>query len=121
MSDWGLINAAGRWPERGAIVATSATIRRSELHGDAAAVTWPRTGAILDEDGALLIKVDVVGPARHGRVLFGEVDEPAALLDYTFGHGCRDVMLCLDGAPVEGWLGTSWEGCRRTWWIELNE
>ena len=102
-------------------MATSATIRRSEPRLDAPAITWPRTHAILDADGAFLTDVDVVGPPRYGRILLGEVAEPAALLDYVFGHGCRDVMLDLGGAPVAGWLGTSWEGCRRSWWIEIDE
>jgi hypothetical protein len=100
-------------------VATSATIRRSEPLLTVPAITWPRPAAILDADGAPLTVVDVVGPARGGRILLGDVDEPTALLDYCFGHGCRRVMLSLGDAPVDGWLGTSWEGSRRSWWIEV--
>jgi hypothetical protein len=101
-------------------VATSATIRRSESLLAAPTITWPRTATILDADGARLTEVDVAGPARGGRILLGGVQEPAALLGYCFGHGCRQVMLGLDDGPVDGWLGTSWEGSRRRWWIEVD-
>lgn len=83
-------------------------------------MTWPQTGAILDIDGRLLTEVDVAGPPRGGRIMLGDVDEPAALLGYVFGHGCRHVMLSLGNGPVDGWLGTSWEGSRRSWWLETD-
>jgi len=102
-------------------VATSATIRRSEPLPVAPAITWPRTVALLDADGAFLSDVDVPGPPWGGRLLLGDADEPAALLDYYFGHGGRQAMLSLDGAPMTGWLETCWGGSRRSWWIELDE
>lgn len=102
-------------------MATSATIRRSEPLLTAPAITWPRTAAILDVDGRLLTEVDVVAPPRDGRIMLGDVDEPAELLDYVFGRGERRAMLSLGDPPVDGWLGTSWEDSRRSWWIELDE
>jgi hypothetical protein len=101
-------------------VATSATIRRSEPQLDASVLTWPRIAAILDADGALLTAANVTGPPRGGRVLLDDVAEPGALLDYVFGHSCRHVVLSLGDAPVEGCLGTSWEGCRRSWWLDVD-
>ncbi len=100
---------------------TSATIRRSEPQAVAPTITWPLTVALLDSDGAYLTDVDVPGPPWGGRLLLGDVDEPAALLDYCFGYGGRQAMLSLDGAPVDGWLGTRWEGSHRSWWLDLNE
>ena len=100
---------------------TSATIRRSEPQAVAPTVTWPHTVAILDADGAYLTEADVSGPPRGGRLWFGDVDEPAALLDYCFGHGSRQVMLSLDGTPATGWLETRWEGHRRSWWLDLDD
>jgi hypothetical protein len=41
--------------------------------------------AILDVDGVLLSEVDVHGTPGGGRLSFGDVHEPAALLDYYFG------------------------------------
>jgi hypothetical protein len=102
-------------------VVTSATIRRSEPHPDAPAIIWPRTAAILDADGRLLTEVDAAGPPRGGRVFLNNVDKPAALLDYCFGHGCRRVMLSLGDAALDGWLGTRWEGSFRSWWLEVDE
>jgi hypothetical protein len=76
--------------------------------------------AILDADGAPLSDVDVLGPPDSGRLWFGDVHEPAALLDYYFGQGGRQLMLCFDGGMVEGWLETHWEHSRRIWWLELD-
>jgi hypothetical protein len=100
---------------------TSATIRRTEPQPTAPAITWPRPAAILDADGAQLSEVEVLGPPRDGRLSFGDVHEPAALLDYYFGHGRRQLMLSFDGGTVEGWLETHWEGSHRSWWLELDE
>jgi hypothetical protein len=102
-------------------VATSATIRRSEPLPAAPTITWPRTAAILDVDGARLTDVDVVGPPRAGRILLGDAAESSALLDYVFGHGRRHVVLSFGDGALDGRLGTSWEGSRRSWWIELDQ
>ena len=102
-------------------MATSATIRRSEPQRVAPTITWPRTVALLDSDGAFLTDVDVPGPACGGRLLLGDVNEPSALLDYYFGHGGRQVMLSLDDAPIAGWLETCWGGSGRSWWLDLTE
>lgn len=102
-------------------MATSTTLRCSEPLLATSAITWPPTVAILDADGALLAEVDIAGPPRAGRILVGDASEPSALLDYVFGHGCHEVMLILDDGPVAGWLGTSWKGSRRRWWIDVGE
>jgi hypothetical protein len=75
---------------------------------------------ILDLDGALLSEVDVLGPPHDGRLSFGDVYEPAALLDYYFGSGERWLMVHIAGNTVEGWLETRYEGGERTWWIEID-
>jgi hypothetical protein len=99
---------------------TSATIRRSDLQTPAPSITWPRVAAILDADGAPLAEVGLLGPPHGGRLVFGEVSEPAALLDDYFGIGGRQTMLHFDGGAVWGWLETRWEGCHRRWWLELD-
>ncbi len=76
--------------------------------------------AILDSDGVHLTDVDVPGPPRGGRLVFGDVEEPAALLDYRFGHSDRQVMLFLHDVRIDGWLETRWDGGRRSWWLELD-
>jgi hypothetical protein len=96
------------------IVVASATIQRSEPRTAAPGITWPTAVAILDSDGVHLTDVDVPGPPRSGRLLFGDIDEPAALLDYCFGHSDRQVMLFLHDVLVDGWLETRWEGGRRS-------
>src|SRR6185295_10032459 len=84
-------------------------------------ITWPRAATILDIDGALLSEADVLGPPHDGCLSFGDVHEPAALLDYYFGHGGRQVMLRSDGGTVAGRLETRYEGSQRSWWLELDE
>lgn len=74
-------------------MAASGLIRRSEPQPTAQVRTWPRTAAILDEDGQPLTSVDVLGPPRDGRLQFGDVREPAALLDQYFGRGAEIVMV----------------------------
>jgi hypothetical protein len=101
-------------------VVTSTTIRRSDPRPAPPTITWPRPASILDADGASLSEVEVLGPPHDGRLLFGEVHEPAALLDYYFGHGGRQTMLRFDCDTVEGWLETRWEGSQRQWWLELD-
>src|SRR3954447_769125 len=64
---------AGWRSERGTIVVTSAPIRRSEPQPTSPAITWPQTAAILDADGVHLTDVDVFGPPRFERLLFGDV------------------------------------------------
>ena len=98
----------------------SALTRRSEPQPIAPAKTWPRAATVLDPDGAQLTDVDVLGPPRGGRVLFGDVWEPAALLDQYFGRGAQIVMLSLDDAVMVGRLGTCWECSHRSWWLDLD-
>jgi hypothetical protein len=100
------------------IVVASATIQRSEPQTAAPGITWPTVVAILDSDGKHLTDVDVPGPPRGGRLLLGDVEEPAALLDYCFGYSDRQVMLVLRDVLIDGWLETRWEGGRRSWWLE---
>jgi hypothetical protein len=52
--------------------------------------------------------------------VFGDVYEPAALLDYYFGIGGRQTTIHFDGCVVRGWLGTRWAGSQRQWWLELD-
>jgi hypothetical protein len=99
----------------------SATTRKSESHPVALAITWPCTAAIVDADGTPLSAVDVLGPPSGGRVSFGDIDEPAALLDFYFGRGGRQLVLRFDGDSLEGRLETHWEGSQRTWWFELSD
>lgn len=99
---------------------TSPTLQRNDLRPVTPTITWPRAAAILDADGAPLSEVEVIGPPRDGRLLFGDVDEPAALLDYYFGSGGRQTMLRFEGETVEGWLETHWVGSTRTWWLEVD-
>jgi hypothetical protein len=100
---------------------TSATIRQSESHPATLAIIWPRTAAILDTDGTPLSEVDVLGPPSGGRLSFGDIDEPAALLDFYFGHGGRQLVLRFDDDTIEGRLETHWEGSQRSWWFELGD
>jgi hypothetical protein len=76
---------------------------------------------VRDVDGAYLSDALVSGTQQGSRLVLDDVVESSALLDYYFGHGGRQVMLSVDGAPADGWLETSWEGCRRSWWLELDE
>jgi hypothetical protein len=99
----------------------SATNRQSEPHPVAPAITGPRTATILDLDGTPLSDVDVLGPPDDGRLAFGDIDEPAALLDYYFGQSGRQLVLRFDDDAVEGRLETQWEGSQRTWWFELSD
>jgi hypothetical protein len=98
----------------------SATIRHPAPQPTAPTITWPRVATILDADGMLLSEVDVLGPPHDGRLSFGDVQEPAALLDYYFGCGGRRPMLRIDCDTVEGWLETRYEGGQRSWWLELD-
>jgi hypothetical protein len=102
-------------------VVTSATIRSSEPHPVASPIDWRQTATILDTDGARLTDCDVRGPPQGKRLLLGDVNEPAALLSYYFGHGGRKVLLSLGNDVIEGWLETRWEGNRRGWWLDLTE
>ena len=99
---------------------TSATIRHSDPRPAPPTITWPRPAAILVPDGASLSEVVLLGSPHDGRLLFGEVNEPAALLDYYFGIGGRRITIHVDGCVVRGWLETRWEGSHRTWWLELD-
>jgi|SRR3954463_1849529 hypothetical protein len=99
---------------------TTAPTRPSEAQQIAPAKTWPRAATVLDSDGAQLTNVDVLGAPRDGRVLFGDVWEPAALLDQYFGRGAQIVMLTLDDAVMVGRLATCWDRGHRSWWIELD-
>ena len=99
---------------------TSATIRRSEPQPGASVILCPCAAVILDADGAPLSGVDVLEPIEEGSLPFGAVEEPAALLDYCFGRGKRQIMLSFESGVVEGWLETRWEGGDRSWWLELG-
>jgi len=99
----------------------SATIQRNKPRPTVSTITWPRAATILDTDGVLLSEVDVLGPPLDGRISFGDVHEPSALLDYFFGYGGRRPMLHIDGDIVEGRLHTNYEGSQRSWWLELDE
>lgn len=100
---------------------TSEAIRSSEPRRAAPTITWPQTVTVRDVDGAYLSDALVSAVQQGGRLVLDDVVEPSALLDYYFGQGGRQIMLSLDGAPAEGWLETRWEGCRRSWWLELDE
>ena len=99
---------------------TLATIQRNGPHPTVHVSIWPCVAAALDIDGAPLSGVDMLGPPEGGRLQFGNVDEPAALLAYFFGHGGRQILLSFDGGTIEGWLETRWECSHWTWWLELD-
>src|SRR4051812_49015541 len=99
---------------------SSATIRHSPSQPTASTITWPRAATILDLDGMLVSEVDVLGPPHDGRLSFGDIQEPAALLDYYFGNGERRLMFRMDSDTVEGSLETRYEDSQRSWWLELD-
>ena len=80
----------------------------------------PFEATLHDVDGISLTGVDVLGPARGGRLSFDDVNEPSALLDYYFGRGGRQIMLRLNDGTIEGWLETHWEGTHRSWWLQQD-
>ncbi len=99
----------------------SATIQHVTPHPTAVTTTWPRLGVTLDIDGVLLSEVDVLAPPLDGRLSFADVHEPSALLDYYFGYGERRLMLRIDDDTIEGRLETRYDGCQRSWWLELDD
>jgi hypothetical protein len=78
----------------------------------------PLATVLLDADATTLCHVDAVMVSDDGVVALAEVAEPDLLLDYSFGHGGRQIMLPFPEAVVEGGLETCWEATGRRWWID---
>src|SRR4051794_5045119 len=99
----------------------SAPVRQREPRTTSLLRTWPHAATIVNEDGTHLSTIIVLGPPYDGRIVFGEVSEPAALLNHRFGRGGGQVMLIDNDDNIYGCLQTRWEGNHRTWWLEVDE